>query len=221
MSRGFRGIVKEHDFMASIIAERRITLIHASFTVVCSVVNSIDFTTYGRQTSKSNLRRGRAGFESTGLFFPYHSCEMADLLRSATSGSNWTTKELLAFNIRVVDATVSSFFGSTELPPVSVSPIILNNLHIPVNGHPSKIDRHFFQYLKAAEQASSEDSAVADFAALILTMLDYDDEDRFIRLRKEILFYMAGQKVDAKADVCVMNDLGYLLLVQEDKVSLL
>ena len=92
--------------------------------------------------------------------------------------SNWTTKELLAFNIRVVDATVSSFFASTELPPVSVSPVILDNLHIPGNGHLSKNDRHFFQYLKAVEQASSEDSAVADFAALILSILDYDDEDR-------------------------------------------
>ncbi len=144
---------------------------------------------------------------------------MANLLRSATSGSNWTTKQLLAFNIRVVDATVPSFFGSAELPPVSVSPIILNNLHIPVNEHLSKNERHFFQYLKAAEQASSEDSAIADFASLILRMLDYDDEDRFIRLRKEILFYMAGQRVDAKVDVCVMNDLDYLLLVQEDTVS--
>ncbi|KAF8814383.1 hypothetical protein BYT27DRAFT_7266192 [Phlegmacium glaucopus] len=141
---------------------------------------------------------------------------MANLVRSATSGSNWTTKELLAFNIRVADATLPAFFASTELPPVSVSPTILNNLHIP-DGHLSKTDRHFFQYLKTAEQATSEESAVADFAAFILGMLDYDDEDRFIRLRKEISFYMAGQRVDAKADVCVMNDLDYLLLVQEDK----
>ncbi|KJA26754.1 hypothetical protein HYPSUDRAFT_1104079 [Hypholoma sublateritium FD-334 SS-4] len=50
-------------------------------------------------------------------------------------------------------------------------------------------------------------------------MLDYDDEDRFIRRGKEIFFYMAGQRVDAKADVCVMNDLDYLLLVQEDKMT--
>ncbi|KAF9479487.1 hypothetical protein BDN70DRAFT_834440 [Pholiota conissans] len=142
---------------------------------------------------------------------------MADLLRSAASGGNWTTKELLAFNIRVVDANLLVFFGSTELPAVSanISATILNNLDMP-DGNLSKTDRHFFQYLKAAEQSSSKESAVCDFAAFILGMLDYDDEDRYIRTRKEISFDMAGQRVDAKANMCVMNNLDYLLLIQEE-----
>lgn len=145
---------------------------------------------------------------------------MASLLRSATPGSKWTAKELQAFNIRVVNAPAPAFFGITELPAVPVSPTILNNLRAP-DGPLSKSDRHFFQYLRAAEQASFEESAVDDFTAFILRMLDYDDDDRVIRLRKEISFYMAGERVDATADVCVMNDSDYLLLIQEDKVSLL
>ncbi|KAJ3518171.1 hypothetical protein NLJ89_g2 [Agrocybe chaxingu] len=132
------------------------------------------------------------------------------------SGSDWTTKELLAFNIRVANASAPAFFASTKLPPAPVSPTILNNLHIP-DGPLSKSDRQFFQYLRAAEHATSGESAVDDFAAFILRMLDYDDEDRVVRLRKEISFYMAGERVGAKADVCVMNDLDYLLLVKEDK----
>lgn len=144
---------------------------------------------------------------------------MASLVRSAKSGSNWTRSELLAFNIRVVTVNAAVFFGSVELPPAPVSPAILNNLYIP-DGHLAKSDRQFFQYLRAAENATSEESAVGDFAAFILRMLDYDDEDRVIRLRKDISFYMAGESVDAKTDVCVMNDFD-LLLVQEDKVSVL
>jgi len=136
------------------------------------------------------------------------------------SGSNWTAKELLAFNIRVVNATAPAFFPSTELPPAPVSPTILNNLQIPEGPLP-KTDRHFFQYLRAAEQATSEESAVDDFAAFILRTLGYDDDDRVIRLRKVISFYVGGEKVDAKPDVCVMDDLDYLLLVHEDKVSFL
>ncbi|KAF8964281.1 hypothetical protein BDZ97DRAFT_1660604 [Flammula alnicola] len=141
---------------------------------------------------------------------------MATLVRSAKSGSSWTKNELLAFNISVVPATVPAFFGRTELPPAPVSPTILNNLVMP-DEHLPKSDRQFFQYLKVAEEATSEESAVDDFAAFILRMLDYDDEDRLIRLRKEISFYMAGKRVDAKADVCVMNDSDYLLLVHEGK----
>jgi len=110
------------------------------------------------------------------------------------------------------------FFASTELPPAPVSPTILNNLQIP-EGPLSKTDQRFFQYLRAAEQATSEESAVDDFPAFILHTLDYDDDDRVIQLRKANSFYMGGEKVDAKADVCAMNDLDYLLLIQENKVS--
>ncbi|CAA7268341.1 unnamed protein product [Cyclocybe aegerita] len=43
------------------------------------------------------------------------------------------------------------------------------------------------------------------------------EDDRVICQRTEISFPMAGQRVDAKTDVCLMNDLELLLLVQEDK----
>ena len=67
-----------------------------------------------------------------------------------------------------------------------------------------------------------EESFVDDFAAFLLRMVNFDQGRRVIQLRKEMGFEMCGQRVDANADVCVMERPGmngkYLLLVQEDKV---
>ena len=43
---------------------------------------------------------------------------MANHIRSAKSGSDWTTNELLAYNIRVSSQTPHSFYG-IPLPPVA------------------------------------------------------------------------------------------------------
>ena len=70
-----------------------------------------------------------------------------------------------------------------------------------------------------AENGESEEYEVDDFAAFILSMLDYDSDVCLIHLHKEISFNMAGESVDAKADVCLMDVFGNLILVQENKVS--
>ncbi|KAI0289393.1 hypothetical protein BC826DRAFT_914681 [Russula brevipes] len=52
-------------------------------------------------------------------------------------------------------------------------------------------------------------------------LMRYDTGRRIVHQRKELPFKMCGQKVSAKADVCVMEHAGpvsYVLLVQEDKV---
>ena len=143
---------------------------------------------------------------------------MAKVILSAKSGSDWTENELHAFNIWVASVGTTQFFGHTVLPPAAISPTILNNAQMPP-GPISKDDRLFFDYLMDAERALSEESAVDDFAAHILRTLDYDNQDRRIRTRKEIPFIMSGCRVDAKTDVCVMDHADYLLLVQEDKVG--
>ena len=143
---------------------------------------------------------------------------MATLLRSAKSGSDWSDNELLAFNIRVVDASNAAFFNNPQLHPPVVSETILNNMNKP-DGPLTKDDRLFFQYMGLVENPRSPESRVDDFAAFVLHILNYDDEDRVICQRTEISFPMAGQRVDAKTDVCLMDELELLLLIQEDKVS--
>ncbi|KAG6843737.1 hypothetical protein H0H87_001079, partial [Tephrocybe sp. NHM501043] len=143
---------------------------------------------------------------------------MANLVRTAKSGSEWTGNELLAFNIRVEDANTAAFFNTTQLPVAQVSETILNNEEQP-NPPLPKEDRLFFRYLGLVEKPQSPESHVDDFAAFILRILNYDDQDRIICQRPELSFTMAGQRVDAKSDLCVKDENDYLLLVQEDKRS--
>src|SRR6266542_500445 len=105
---------------------------------------------------------------------------MAKVIRSAKSGHDWTENELHAFNIRVASVGTAQFFGNTVLPPAAISPAILNNVQMPP-GPILKDDRLFFEYLMDTEKSSSEESAVDDFVAHILRMLDYDNQDCRIR----------------------------------------
>ena len=142
---------------------------------------------------------------------------MANIVRSAKSGSDWTENELVAFNIRIDNFDAATFFDNANVPLPSVSPVILNNLEMPA-GPLGKSDRQFFHYLRDAMRATGGGACIGDFAAFILRLLDYDAPDRVIHQRKEISFVMAGQRVNAKPDVCVTTDSDYVLLVQEDKV---
>ncbi|KAH9962220.1 hypothetical protein BC827DRAFT_1199768 [Russula dissimulans] len=43
---------------------------------------------------------------------------MANLIRSAKSGNDWTQNELRAYNIQVVEQSLVEFFNQNQLPPV-------------------------------------------------------------------------------------------------------
>jgi len=144
---------------------------------------------------------------------------MAAIIRSAKSGSDWTTNDLRAYNINVVNEDIITFFGIDQLPPPPVRQAILTNLDYPANGLPDREDRLFFDYMHYAMLTPpGEESAVDDFAAHILSMLQYDEPDRVIRQRKDIPLFTCGSDMHAKTDVCVMDRRsGIILLVQEDK----
>ncbi len=87
------------------------------------------------------------------------------------------------------------------------------------NGDISDDEKAFFLHLSSVEHGY-EESAVDDFAALLLRLMKYDQgRQRMIRTRKEISFFMAGQRVAANTDVCVIDRDAFILLVQEDKVK--
>ncbi|KAH8998675.1 hypothetical protein EDB92DRAFT_1933054 [Lactarius akahatsu] len=138
---------------------------------------------------------------------------MADLVRSAKSGSRWGTNKLIAFNIELIDKNTQPFFDTH-----------LASAHEPA-GSLHKADMDFFAYMEDAMAIPpGEESFVGDFAAFVLRMMRYDEGRRVVHLRREMGFEMCGQRVDAKADVYVMERSGtgakYLLLVQEDKYHL-
>ena len=43
---------------------------------------------------------------------------MANLIRSAKSGNDWTQNELRAYNIQVVEQSLVEFFNQNQLPSV-------------------------------------------------------------------------------------------------------
>ena len=131
---------------------------------------------------------------------------MAAIIRSAKSGSDWTTNDLRAYNINVVNEDIVTFFGIDHLPYPPVRPVILTNLDYPANGLPDREDRLFFDYMHYAMLTPpGEVSAVNDFAAHILSMLRYDEPDRVIRQRKDIPLFTCGSETHAKTDICVMD----------------
>ncbi|KAF9446364.1 hypothetical protein P691DRAFT_733405 [Macrolepiota fuliginosa MF-IS2] len=143
---------------------------------------------------------------------------MAQLIRSAKSGSDWTEYELIAFNIVIQDVDVATFFGAPQLPPTTASPVLLNNVLRPAPAAViSKEDRLFFTYLDGAN--TDEEAAVDDFTCHILRMLDFDDNNKLIATRRELSFTMCGTRVRAEADIAILDNTQYSLVVQEDKRS--
>ncbi|KAJ7115539.1 hypothetical protein C8R43DRAFT_1113028 [Mycena crocata] len=130
---------------------------------------------------------------------------MSQIILSAKSGSDWTDNELHALNITISPLSPTSFFG-TQLPAATVDPILLNNLKRISRTPPAKFP-----------SGPPTESAVDDFAAFLLGLLDYDEPERVVHQRLEIGFMMCGKKVEAKPDVVIMDGGDYLLLVQQDK----
>ncbi|KAK6977775.1 hypothetical protein R3P38DRAFT_513570 [Favolaschia claudopus] len=133
---------------------------------------------------------------------------MSRIILSAKSGSDWTDNELHALNITVETLNTDSFFGSSSLPTSTVDPVLLANVKRP-SGPLSKSSRLFFRYLEDAAGAfplgTPAESAVDDFAAFLLSMMDYDEPERIVHQRLEIGFLMCGQSVCAKPVIVVMD----------------
>ena len=73
--------------------------------------------------------------------------------------------ELTAFNITVNDVNAQTF-GSPDLPQITVSPVILDNLERPA-GPLQKDNRNFFAYMEDAMAVHpGEESFVDDFGCL-------------------------------------------------------
>ena len=107
---------------------------------------------------------------------------MANLIRSAKSGNEWTVYELLTYNFTVVDEDVATFFGNSNLPPPTVDPIILNNVNKPP-GQLSKSNQLFLHYLEDAMRGipgQPTEVTVDDFGLYLLGLLDYDEPNHVI-----------------------------------------
>jgi len=133
---------------------------------------------------------------------------------------HWTEHDLLAYNITIVDKDVTTFFGNSNLPELTVlDPIILNNRDKPP-GALANSTRLFFAYLNFTKREFPPiESAAPVFFGYLLSLLGYDQPDRYIHKWRKIGFIMSGIPVNVKTDICVLDEeAAYLLLVKGGKV---
>ncbi|KIJ47466.1 hypothetical protein M422DRAFT_28800 [Sphaerobolus stellatus SS14] len=142
---------------------------------------------------------------------------MANIIRTAKSGSDWTRNELLAYNIRVELQDATTFFGVDQLPqPVTTPEEIL--VAADANAATSDEGYNLLRTLDLAmAMPPNEESAVDDFAVALLRACGYIRRGRVARTRKDINLFICGENRHAKTDVCILDDNEILLLVQEDK----
>ncbi|KAH9081500.1 hypothetical protein EDB83DRAFT_550814 [Lactarius deliciosus] len=143
---------------------------------------------------------------------------MANLLRTAKSGTRWSLLELHAYNIVVKLQDSATFFGVKTLPRPTVARELLDNLA--ANDMENDANYKLLYYMDLANcPAPREESAVVDFATHLLTLLDYVPRTRMARTHTDIPLAICGQDHYANADVCVVDSDSddTLLLIQEDK----
>ncbi|KIJ53193.1 hypothetical protein M422DRAFT_242323 [Sphaerobolus stellatus SS14] len=104
---------------------------------------------------------------------------MANLVRRAKSGSDWSSNELPAYNITIVERDEQQFFSGP----------------LPLYTGPTG----FVQYESHVQAIrEGEELTVSDFATEVLRALGYEMEQTVIRTRKALRLSMSSEKVYAK-----------------------
>ena len=152
---------------------------------------------------------------------------MANLARSAASGSEWTFHHLASYNVHIETVGTEHFFGFPELPAAMVHQMILDNLHLPFADDQPFGVQVFFRYLSVLapphlnHPVATSEAEVNDFASQLLSsVLHFQDGNRYVgQERHTTQFFMGGQKVQARPDLYVKNPENNVVFVQENKVS--
>ena len=142
---------------------------------------------------------------------------MANLIRSAKSGSDWTRPELDAYNITISDQDAPNFFGLPALPQPTIDQELLQIQD--ANHMVNDKNAELISLLDLAMIPGPEESAVDDFAVELFKALGYVRRTRVARTRKDIPLLICGEQRHAKADVCIIDHSqnNIMMLVQEDK----
>ena len=106
---------------------------------------------------------------------------MANLVRSAKSGNDWTENDLEAYNIQLQFKDAATFFGDSILPLPEIDEEILTTLEANDMLHDSNAE--LINLLDLA-MGFSEEPAVNDFAVELLRRLGYVKRNTVARTQK-------------------------------------
>ncbi|KAF9793419.1 hypothetical protein BJ322DRAFT_1034560 [Thelephora terrestris] len=142
---------------------------------------------------------------------------MADLIRPAKSGNNWTFYDLESYHISLNPVDPLQFFGLKELPHPSVDQELLDNLEAAAmqeDRHAELINLH-----NLTKIPDDDETAVTDFTVKLFDVLGYTRRDRVARTQMNLDLFVCGETKPTKTDVCVVdfpwNQV--ILLVQADR----
>ncbi|KAF9519453.1 hypothetical protein BS47DRAFT_1288244 [Hydnum rufescens UP504] len=142
---------------------------------------------------------------------------MANLIRSAKSGNDWTLNDLDSYHISLNQIDPLMFFGMPDLPQPLVDQELLSN----INAGAMQQDCHavLITYLDVTMITQKGETAVDNFVVELFRVLGYVRRERIARTRADLSLLICGENRHTKTDVCIIdrsqNDI--LLLVQEDK----
>jgi hypothetical protein len=143
---------------------------------------------------------------------------MANLIRSAKSGSDWTDNELIAYNIIVESISPSEFFPTPDPSLDLIDPAILNSPAGATDPAISDVATEYLGYLDLAARATQE-NFIDDFAAETLKLLGFNERGTTVSTRYIIPLTICGEANRvAQTDVCLIHRPTFILLVLvEDK----
>lgn len=143
---------------------------------------------------------------------------MANVNRSAKSGNDWTSNELIAYNIAIRPQSSETFFGyKPNTIPDAVDPAFLT-ASVPPQDNLSDGTYRLLQYLDLATHVNSG-QAIHDFAKELLRLLGFEERGTLLRSRYAIPFTICGDdRRSAQTDLClVQGTTTILLVIQEDQ----
>ncbi|KAJ6611472.1 hypothetical protein B0H10DRAFT_1882648 [Mycena sp. CBHHK59/15] len=139
---------------------------------------------------------------------------MANLIRSAKSGSDWTVNELRAYHITIKSISPDEFFLFGPDPPLDhLDPAILTT---PPGADDLELSDSTARYLGYLDLATNA-SLIVDFARETLYLLGFSERNVILSTRYTIPLTICGEtNRTAQTDVCLLHRPTLILLVLVD-----
>lgn len=148
---------------------------------------------------------------------------MANSIRTAKSGSDWTSAELMDYNIISQKQSAEEFFGYAPNTIPDIIDPAFTDADLPANETLNDSTYRLIQYLSLATNPHrSQEPAVGDFAKELLRVLGFEKRGTLLRSRYAIPLTICGDTARvAQTDVCLVHGTSTILLViQEGKTAI-
>ncbi|KZP25861.1 hypothetical protein FIBSPDRAFT_855487 [Athelia psychrophila] len=147
---------------------------------------------------------------------------MANHIRSAKSGVDWTSAELVAYNIKVQRQSALDFFGYV---PTTISNTVhpaFMDANLPADEALSEGTCRLVRYLDFATDPQRCQAAVGDFVKELLRVLGFERRGTLLRSRFAIPLTICGDTACvAQTAACLLHDaFTILLVIRQDKTDI-